>query len=160
HVTGVQTCALPIYAAANTIHISLQICASLAVLLDPIVPFSAARPRRVLRLEAVRPSGAGGGSGWSGGGEAGRPLLEAGHKLGPAEILFSKIDDEIIDAQLLRLRKREASADLAEEKPERPYAEPKATIAYDDFAKLDLRAGFVKNAERVDKSDKLLRLEV
>ncbi len=148
------------HAAANTIHISLQICASLAVLLDPIVPFSAARLRRMLRLEDVRPSGPGGGSGSIGWDEAGRPLLEAGHKLGPAEILFSKIDDEIIDAQLLRLRKREASADLAEEKPERPYAEPKATIAYDDFAKLDLRAGFVKNAERVDKSDKLLRLEV
>lgn len=147
-------------ACANTIHVSLQICASLSVLLDPVLPHASKRLRDMIRLDGVRSSDAGGGGGEIGWAEAGRPLLKPGHKLGTAEILFNKVEDETIEAQLMKLRKHEADVDLAEEKTERPYAEEKSSIQFDDFLKLDLRAGFVKNAEPVEKSDKLLRLEV
>ncbi len=147
-------------ACANTVHVSLQICAALSVLLDPVLPFSAGRLRSMLRLEGVRsslPDDASGSIGWD---QAGESLLEAGHALGSPEILFDKIEDDVIDAQLTRLRKREADADRSQKKPDRPYVQEKTAIQFDDFMKLDLRAGFVKNAAPVEKSDKLLRLDV
>ena len=147
-------------ACANTIHVSLQICASLSVLLEPVLPHAAKRLRGMIRLDGVRSSDSGGADGKIGWDDAGKPLLESGHKLGSAEILFNKVEDEAIEAQLMKLRKHEADVDRAEEKPVRAYADQKTSIQFDDFMKLDLRAGFVKNAEPVEKSDKLLRLEV
>ena len=112
-------------ACANAVHISLQVCATLSVLLDPVLPYTADRIRSMLRLEGVRssmPAPVGGGDegvrssmsasvgrgsdrslagiGWD---KAGRPLLEPGCKLGSAEILFAKIEDERIEAQLEKL---------------------------------------------------------
>ena len=98
-------------ACANTVHVSLQLCAALAVLLEPALPRSAARLRAMLRLEGVRSSEAGGGAGLIGWDEAAEPLLEAGHELGTSEILFRKIEDAQIDAQLEKLRKRATEAE-------------------------------------------------
>ena len=98
-------------ACANTVHVSLQICAALAVLLEPVLPHSAARLRAMLRLEGVRSSEPGGVAGPIGWDEAGGPLLEAGHELGTSEILFRKIEDAQIAAQLEKLRKRAAEAE-------------------------------------------------
>lgn len=145
-------------ACANTIHVSLQICASLAVLLEPVLPFSAQRLREMLRLEEVRasmPDGPAGSIGWQ---EAGRPILAEGHVLGEPAILFTKVEDDAIEAQVARLH--QAAAPASASAPEAPYEAAKPQIAYDDFARIDLRMGTVRAAERVPKSDKLLRLEV
>lgn len=97
-------------ACANTVHVSLQLCAALAVLLEPVLPHGAARLRAMLRLEGVHSSEAGGGAGPIGWDEAAQPLLEAGHELGTSEILFRKIEDAQIAAQLEKLRHRAAEA--------------------------------------------------
>ncbi len=152
-------------ACANTIHVALQLCASLAVLMDPVLPHSAARLRTMLNLTDVRPStpdplADDAGIGWD---QAGGSLLKEGHELGEPEILFHKVEDDAIEAQRALLRERSAAAGDAPpeaEEPGPPYAPPKETIAYDDFAKLDLRVGRVVAAEPHPNADKLLRLDV
>lgn len=143
----------------NTIHVSLQICASLSILVDPFLPFTAKTLRGILKLDGVRSSEArveGGTLGWD---AAAKPLLEAGHALGEPEILVRKIEDEAIQAQRDLLEQRAAEAKAGDgDGP--PYAALKDTIVYDDFAKLDLRIGVVKHAEKVKKSKKLIRCEV
>ncbi|HYE97088.1 MAG TPA: methionine--tRNA ligase [Rubricoccaceae bacterium] len=151
-------------AAASIVHVSLQVCASLAILLEPVVPYAAERLRRMLRLEGVRPSTPG-GEGQIGWADAARSLLDEGHALGAPEILFSKIEDEAVEAQrqLLERRAAEASGEATPAEPAEPgppYAEPKQQILYDDFARLDLRVGKVIAAEPHPNADKLLRLDV
>lgn len=155
-------------ACANTIHVALQLCASLAVLMDPVLPHSAARLRTMLGLVGVRPSAPDpladeAAIGWD---EAARPLLPEGHALGEPEILFHKVEDEQITAQRALLERRaaeaaspESSDDTATE-PEALFAPLGAPITYEDFSKLDLRAGRVVAAEPHPKADKLLRLDV
>ena len=139
----------------NTVHVSLQLCAALSILAEPFLPFTAKKMRAILGLDGVRSSepGGGGGLGWD---AAARPLLEAGAALGEPEILVRKIEDDAVQAQrdLMSSRAAEAAGGGA------PYAPVKDTIVYDDFAKLDLRVGRVKVAERVKKSKKLIRCEV
>nr|WP_243664524.1 methionine--tRNA ligase subunit beta [Rhodothermus marinus] len=144
-------------ACANTIHVSLQICAALGILMEPVLPFAAARLREMLRLEGVRPSTPDGEGelGWD---DAARPLLPEGHEIGRPEILFTKIEDEVIGRQIARLEARAQQAAAKTDGP--PYAPLKPEIVYDDFDRLDLRVGRVEKAERVSKSKKLLRLEV
>ncbi len=146
-------------AAANTLHVCLQLCASLAVLMAPVLPFSAETLRRMLRLDGVRSSAPGedAGEGKIGWDEAGQPLLAAGHALGEAAILFTKIEDEQIEAQMENLG---APAPQAEQAGTKPFEPLNDQIEYGDFAKLDLRVGRVTAAEQVPKADKLLRLEV
>ena len=144
-----------IQACGNTIHVSLQICAALSVLMDPVLPHSAAELRKMLNLHGVRssmPGSSGEGIGWN---EAGHPLLEAGHELGEASILFTKIENEAIDVQIEKLKSKEVKEDDVP-----AFAPVKDEIVYDDFSKLDLRMGTVKVAEKVPKADKLLRLEI
>jgi len=144
-------------ACGNTIHVSLQLCASLSVLMEPVLPFSAAALRAMLNLEGVRASTPGSPTdaalGWD---EAGRPLLQG--KINEPGILFMKIEDEAIAAQAARLHAAEGEA--PEATAGAPYAPKKDLIVYDDFARLDLRMGTVTTAERVPKSDKLIRTEV
>lgn len=141
-------------ACGNTIHVSLQICASLSVLMEPVLPFTAAKLRAMLRLDGIRPSTPGNvgeaSVGWEG---AGASLLQTGHILGERAILFTKISDKVIETQMAKL-------ETAGQPDEMPYAESKETIEYEDFARLDLRVGRVISAERIPKSRKLLRLEV
>ena len=150
-------------ACANTVHVSLQLCAALSVLMEPVLPDSARRLRRMLNLEGVRTSTPGddrdGTLGWE---AAATPILEAGHALGEADILFTKIEDEQVDAQRARLEAASEEPD-AEQEPaadEPPYEDLKGEIQFSDFTKLDLRTGTVTEAERVPDSDKLLRVEV
>ena len=145
-------------ACGNTIHVSLQICAALSVLMEPVLPFSAAKMRDMLHLSGIRsslPDGTRQGLGWN---DAGQPMLEAGHALGAPVILFTKIEDSAIEAQLDKLKAGDPAP--AETTPAVPYTPMKPEIVYDDFAKLDLRMGTVRVAERVPKADKLLRLEI
>ncbi len=164
-------------AMRNTVHVALQVCASLSILLDPVVPEACARLREMLKLGAVRASG---GSGEEGGGkgegapeavlgweDAARPMLEAGHALGESGILFRKIEDEEIEAQRQLLADRSASAGAgAGASPEasgedaEPYAPLAETITFDQFTPLDMRVGTIIAAEPHPKADKLLRFDV
>lgn len=149
----------------NTIHICLQLTASLAVLMEPVLPNAASSLRKMLKLEGVRssmpPTGIqaeDSGIGWD---DAGSALLSAGHELGESVILFEKIEDEQVDQQIEKLTATSAAVDVDQnEIVEEPYQPISDTIVYDDFAKLDLRMGTVLVAEPVPKSKKLLRLEI
>jgi methionyl-tRNA synthetase len=145
-------------AMRNTVHVCLQLCASLSVLMDPVLPFSAQRLRRMLNLENVRPSTPDGTPGTIGWEAAGLALLTEGHALGEAEILFEKVEDEAIGGQLDLLEARAAEADT--EREGAPYEPLADEIQFPDFTKLDFRVGRVTVAEPVEKADKLLRVEV
>ncbi|MGF1464952.1 MAG: methionine--tRNA ligase [Sandaracinaceae bacterium] len=149
--------------AATTIHVSLQLCASLSILAEPFLPFLAEQLRGMLALAGVRPSGPRGEAepgatlGWD---DAGAPLLEEGHALGTPAILVHKVEDEAVAAQRARLEARAKASQAEEEAEDAPYAPLGDTITFDDFARLDLRVGEVRAAERVKKSKKLIRCEV
>jgi methionyl-tRNA synthetase len=94
---------------------------------------------------------ASGGDSWA---AAGRLKLEPGHLLGKAEILFTKIEDKVIEQKLPKGRTAAPSPPSEKSQPGKP------TITIDDFSKLDLRVGKVTKCEHVPKSQKLLKLEV
>ena len=168
-------------AMRNTVHVALQVCAGLSVLLEPVVPGVAGRLREMLRLGGVRSSERAGtdGLGWD---DAGRPLLDAGHALGTPGILVEKVEDEAVEAQRELLRTRAANAQAtapanagtpadaaaspdtapadAASGSEAPYAPLAAEIVFDQFAPLDLRAGRIVAAEPHPNADKLLRFDV
>jgi len=128
----------------TTINLCLQTVRSLAILIEPILPFTASRIWKILNLDNA-PSD----SGWQ---TAGVTELPAGHQLNPPEILFSKIDDEIIQKHINKLKGIESSV-----------TEPqnhKQTISIEDFKKVNLRVATVVNAERIPKSEKLVKLQV
>ena len=150
-------------ACANTIHVSLQVCASLALLIEPVIPDAAQRLKSMLNFtDAVRSSEPGDDPedalGWD---DAAEPLLDVGHRLGEPEILFDKIDDETIEAQVEKLRERAAESDSdSTSDADMDYDALKDDISFDDFMEMDLRVGTVTAAEPVPDADKLLRLEV
>jgi methionyl-tRNA synthetase len=129
---------------ALTINLCLQTVRSLAILIEPILPFTAQRIWKVLNL-AASPSEAG----WESAGISG---LKEGLALGPAEILFSKIEDEAIQKHI------QALPTASNSKPQNSDLKP--TIGIDDFKRADLRIAKVVAAEKVPKSDKLLKLQV
>jgi methionyl-tRNA synthetase len=153
---------------AQTIYTSLQICASLSILCEPFLPETARRIRKMLNLSGVRSSeparhdadGArdASGLGWNEVIER-KYLLPAGHALGEPEILFRKVEDAEIQAQIDKLHAA-ASAKAAPAAAALPYAALGATIEFADFEKLDLRVGLILSAEPVPKSKKLLRCQV
>ncbi len=157
-------------ACAGTIHVALQLCAALGVLMEPVLPDGAARIRAMLRLAGLRPSlpGGDGPLAWD---DAARPLLPEGHALGEPAVLFRKVEDAEVEAQRDALARRAAEAQgipaapgpAAPEPPEEPaapYAPLRDEIAIEAFGPLDLRVGRVLAAEPVPKADKLLRLDV
>jgi methionyl-tRNA synthetase len=92
--------------------------------------------------------------------DAGGPLLEVGHGIGEAVILFTKVADEQIAAQRAKLEDSGRPAAEPEDPAEAPYAPIAPEMVFDDFAKMDLRVGEIVLAEPVPKADKLLRLVV
>ena len=128
-------------------YVALQIAAALSTLAEPFLPFTAAKLKSILRLETPLA--------WSAI-EVDQPLIQAGHQIGEAELLFAKIEDEEIQKQLDRL---EASKQA--NKAANAVVEPqKETATYDDFTKLDLRVGTIVEAEKMPKANKLLVLKV
>jgi len=127
------------------LNVSLQICANLAILCEPFLPFTAKKLSDMLNLSDLR---------WKDGGNT--TLLNDGQKLNKAEYLFEKIEDAAIEAQLQKLQdtKKENEEDEIEVKP------AKENIEFDDFAKLDIRTGTIIEAEKVPKTKKLLKLKV
>ena len=134
---------------STILNISLQICADLAIAFEPFTPFAAARLREML----------GSPLDWN---VLGRPqVLPAGHQIGEAALLFNKIEDAAIDAQLARLDRiraeREAAAAAEAAKQVAPQKEE---CTFEDFEKMDIRTATVLEAERVPKTDKLLKLTI
>ena len=124
---------------------SLQICASLSILCEPFLPFTAKKLQKMLNLNNKN---------WSDGGR--HDLLKAGDQLNPAEYLFEKIEDETIAKQVKKLEdtKKANEAENADVIP------AKEDVTFDDFQKMDVRVVTVLAAEKVAKTKKLLKLKV
>lgn len=124
--------------------VSLEIVARLAVLSEPFLPFTAEKLRKMLRIGSFE---------WD---DTTRPaLLEAGHQLGDAVLLFEKVEDSMIEQQVQKLLDTRKANVALEEKPVKPQKE---AIQFDDFTKMDLRVGTILEAELVPKTKKLLKL--
>ena len=130
------------------LNIALQITASLAIASEPFLPFTAEKLRNMLHLEAAQAH-------WDNIGCA--TLLAPGHELGEAVLLFEKIDDSVVEAQLRKLEETKA-ANAAANATAVPAKEN--TVQFDDFAKMDIRVSRVVAAEPVPKTKKLLKLTV
>lgn len=130
---------------ATTLHVSLQVIRTLAVILEPVVPRIAKSIWKMLNLEGTPML-----AGWN---TAGELSLAGGHRLNKSEILVAKIDDKRIeDVMGALLRVQAASSGKT--------AEFKHMISLDDFKKVDLRVAKIVSAEKVPKSEKLLKLQV
>jgi len=128
-------------------YVALQIAAALSVLAEPFLPFTAAKLSRILKNE--------GNLKWADVAENSE-LIASGHKIGEAELLFAKIEDEEIQKQIDKLEATK-TANLAENKQAEPQ---KDLIQYEDFAKMDIRIGTILEAEKMPKAKKLLVLKV
>ena len=127
------------------LHLSLQICACLSVLCEPFLPFTSEKLQRMLNIRNKN---------WNDGGRT--DLLKAGDKVNEAELLFVKVEDDAIAAQVQKLEDAKKANQLASA----PATPAKEDISYDDFQKMDLRVVTVLEAERVPKTKKLLKLKV
>ncbi len=124
------------------LYISLQLVANLEIAFEPFLPFSSKKLREMLNIEE---------SDWAQLGST--TLLEPGHQLGTPALLFEKIEDDAINAQLQKLEDTKKANAAASYKA----APVKETVSYDDFEKLDIRVGHIKACEKVKKSKKLLK---
>ena len=130
---------------ATVMNLSLQICANLAVLCAPFLPFTADKLHLMLKLPA---------KGWQDAGKA--DLLMEGHTIGTPELLFEQIPDEAIQAQVDRLQATKEQNALNAWKP----AEVKAPVTIDDFGRMDIRVGTILECQKVPKADKLLQFKL
>lgn len=127
------------------LNISLQLVANLAIAFEPFLPFSSARLRKMINIDSFD---------WNSLGST--DLLKAGHRLAEPELLFEKIEDDVIQFQLDKLEATKKANEEAEYK-----AEPiKTDVAFEDFEKLDIRVGHVKDCQKVKKSKKLLQFTI
>ena len=130
---------------ATIMNIALQITANLAIAFEPFLPFSMEKLNKMLNVEPL---------GWSRLGAT--DLLEAGHQLGKSELLFEKIEDSVIEAQVQKLLDTKKANEEANYKA-KPIRE---NIAFDDFTKLDIRVGTILECTKVPKADKLLQFRI
>jgi methionyl-tRNA synthetase len=130
---------------ATILNLALQITANLSIAFQPFLPFSTEKLNRMLNISPLP---------WNQLGSS--QLLPAGHKLAQPELLFEKIEDETIEAQLQRLEAARQANEAASHRA-KPIME---TIQYEDFAKLDIRTGIVLECTKVPKADKLLQLRI
>ncbi|MEZ0007309.1 methionyl-tRNA synthetase [Flavobacterium sp. 28YEA47A] len=128
-------------------YVALQIAGALSVLAEPFLPFTAQKLTRILNTESK--------FSWDTISEN-SDLIPAGHKIGEAELLFAKIEDEEIQKQVDKLEATK-TANKAENKKAEPQ---KDLIQYEDFAKMDLRVGTILEAEKMPKANKLLVLKI
>lgn len=138
----------------NTLHICLQLCANLAVLINPFLPNTARKMLYMMKVVEKMLD-------WE---NAGKPnLLSTGYSLRAPELLFRKIEDEEIAAQIDKL-KGGLTKPVTDPKEtatnNKPAPMQKPEIQFDDFAKLEMKAATVISCEKVAKADKLLKLEV
>ncbi|WP_143884991.1 methionine--tRNA ligase [Chryseobacterium binzhouense] len=132
--------------AAHSLFVGAQIAVALAQLCEPFMPFSS---EKLLTLFNVQKTD------WKDV-ETKSVLIETGHKINEASLLFSKIEDDVIEAQIQKLESTKQN-----NKKTNPNANPmKDEITFDDFTKIDLRTATILEAEKVEKADKLLKLKV
>ena len=131
---------------ATILNIALQITANLTIVFSPFLPFSSEKLLRMLDINEA--------FSWDSLGSM--ELLSVGHQIATAELLFEKIEDSTIDAQIEKLQATKAANELAERKAE-PIAQD---IQFDDFLKLDIRVGTVLECSKVPKADKLLQFRI
>ena len=127
------------------LNIALQLVANLAIAFEPFLPFSSKKLCKMLNIDHFE---------WEQLGST--DLLKAGHQLAEPELLFEKIEDDTIQAQLDKLEATKKANEAAAYK-----AEPvKKTVSFEDFEKLDIRVGWVKDCQKVKKSKKLLQFTI
>ena len=143
----------------NCLHICLQTTANLAILINPFLPFAAKKLCNLMKVVDKMLD-------WENAGKT--KLLSVGYSLRPPELLFRKIDDTEVAEQVEKLKikserlKMENSNAKENEKQAAENVEiaVKPEIQFDDFAKIDLKVGTILSAEKVEKADKLLKLEI
>jgi len=148
----------------NCLHICLQLCANLSIFINPFLPFTAQKMCHMMKVLDKMLD-------WENGGKL--KLLSTGYSLRAPELLFRKIEDAEVEKQVEKLNNGLAQATVSASleqnnkkenvqmeinKPE--ISNLKAEINYDDFTKIDLKVGTVLSAEKVEKADKLLKLEI
>ena len=129
------------------LNIALQITANTAIAIEPFMPFSAEKMLKMLAVEKFS---------WEQLGSM--ELIAAGHTIGQAELLFEKIEDDVIQKQLDKLeaaRRAKLEAEAAQN-----VTEQKAEVSFDDFQKMDIRVSTILAAEKVAKTKKLLKLSI
>lgn len=129
------------------LNIALQISANLAILCEPFLPFTSERLNKILNVSART---------WEHGGNV--DLLEVDHTINKAELLFEKIEDDVVEKQVNKLLETKKMNEKENAVPE--VSPMKDEIVFDDFVKMDMRVGEIKTAEAVEKSNKLLKFTV
>ena len=127
------------------LNLSLQLVANLAIVFEPFLPFSSEKLRGMLHIEEAQ---------WDRLGAI--DLLPAGHVLGEPTLLFEKIEDSVVDAQVQKLLDTKKANEAAAFKP----ADIKENVSFEDFEKLDIRVGHIKDCQKVKKSKKLLQFTI
>lgn len=133
----------------NCLHLSLQLTANLAILINPFLPATAQKMLHMLKVVDKILD-------WENAGSL--KLVSVGYSLRAPELLFRKIEDTEIVAQIEKLNTNAVKPVVVAE--EKQLAAIKPEIVYDDFGKIDLKVGTILSAEKVQKADKLLKLEV
>ena len=130
---------------ATILNIALQITANLAVVIEPFMPFTAEKILGMLSVSKLD---------WEMLGRS--DIMPSGHKIGQSSLLFEKIEDSVIEAQLKKLEDAKAANQAAAK-----TAEPqKPDVSFDDFSRMDIRVGTILTAEKMPKTKKLLHLTV
>ena len=124
------------------LNLSLQLVANLAIAFEPFLPFSSEKLRNMINMPDLK---------WDNLGQT--DLLAAGHELNKPELLFEKIEDEVVEAQIKKLEETKKANEAANYKA----APIRADVDIEQFSKMDLRVGTVLECEKVPKADKLLR---
>ena len=124
------------------LNLSLQLVANLAIAFEPFLPFSSEKLRNMINMSDLK---------WDNLGQT--DLLVAGHELNKPELLFEKIEDEVVEAQIKKLEETKKANEAANYKA----APIRADVDIEEFSKMDLRVGTVLECEKVPKADKLLR---
>lgn len=136
----------------NCLHICLQLCANLAIFINPFLPNTAKKMCYLMKVVDKMLD-------WDNAGKI--KLLSVGYSLRAPELLFRKIEDAEVQHQIEKLK---AGLNKSMENQSTPQTNPiqnlKSTIQFDDFAKIDLKIGTIKAAEKVEKADKLLKLTI
>ena len=130
---------------STIMNLALQITANLAIAFEPFLPFSSTKLKKMLQIDSLK---------WNDLGSSN--LLEPGHQLNPPTLLFEKIEDSVIDAQVQKLLETKKKNAIKEHK----VTPSKASISYDDFMKSDIRIGTILEAEKVPKTAKLMKLKI
>jgi methionyl-tRNA synthetase len=143
----------------NSMHLCLQLTANLAIFINPFLPHTAKKMLYLMKVVEKMLD-------WENAGKI--KLLSVGYSMRPPELLFRKIEDDEVKAQVEKLKSNLKSQPTDSKQTQTTKMEtakseilnPKSEITYDDFAKLDLRIGTVTACEKVEKADKLLKLTV